>query len=66
MEESQQIEQLKRFVLGIALLTKEGESMENGTDEEEDDAFVWENDDAFETLQSLISEAREIAKGNGW
>lgn len=46
------------FVREVAKLTRDGETREGELDE-----FVMENDDAFETLDTLIGQARRIL---GW
>lgn len=45
-----------KFIAMIARMTKEGE-IAPGSDCE----HIWENDDCYDTLHSLISEAREIS-----
>jgi hypothetical protein len=53
---TEQYAQLHHFVKQIAVLIKEGELV----DADEPRPFEWESDDAWETLQSLISKAREL------
>lgn len=60
---------MKEFIARIARMTKEGQCSacrkdgEEPNEECEDhEPFIMENDDNFETLSSLITEAREILR----
>lgn len=51
-------DQLRAFAAQVAAYTKDGEPKDDA--EDEDDTFVLENDDAFDTVMALITEARDL------
>lgn len=53
-----QTESFREFVEFVAALTKDGEPIDDP--DYENDAYVMENDDAYDTLDALISDARAI------